>query len=216
MSWDKPNGPFYRIGYVLTQASGAPSASGQVSLWNQSGTLQVQTPLSGALNLGDPLKRLGFSFTDTVTAPVASGTAAVWANSGFVQVRTPQAQDIVIGTQLHTLPMTLSALSSGNSFRTQPGFACSVAAVDFVPGQTMGTSGSAIIQVGIQGNSCSGGVVTLLTGLMSAGARIAGTAITGANTIGTSGEITATVTSALSGAFGPGIGSLVFRLGPPA
>lgn len=42
--WDRPNQPIVRTALILTAASGAPTASGQVSLWNQSGTLQCRTP----------------------------------------------------------------------------------------------------------------------------------------------------------------------------
>ena len=213
--WDRTNGPIARTAVILTNSSGAPSYSGQVSLWSLSGALQLGTPLSGNLSLGDPMQRLGFRFTDTVTNPFVSGQAGIWRNSGFVQVRTPTAADIVIGTHTVSVPATLSALSSGNSFRYQPGFACQVQAVDFVPGQNMGTSGDASVQLGIGANSVSGGVLTLRTGLMSAGCRIAGTAITGNAAVGTSGEITLNVTSALSGAFGPGIGAFMLKLGPP-
>ena len=214
--WDRTNGPIVRTSFVIANSSGAPSASGQVSLWALSGAMQLSTPLSGSLNLGDPLTRLGLGFTDTVTTPFASGRGGIWENSGYVQVRTPTAADIVLGTQVISVTAALTAMASGNSFRVQPGFACQAQALDFVVGQAPGNSGNALIQLGVGASSVSGGALTFAYPSMSAGARIAGTAITGNAAIGTSGEFTFNVVSALSGAFGAGLGTFVLRVGPPA
>lgn len=148
---------------------------------------------------------------------ITSGAQGFFAMSGVLYQRTPGgAFSTVGGGELISVPVVLSTLVSGSvAARISPDFACRAIALDYQGVQSFGTSGSATFQLGIQGNSCSGGVVTVVTGNSAVGTRTAGTAVTGANSVGTSGEITVTMAANLSGVIGAGQGMLVIKLGPP-
>ena len=150
--------------------------------------------------------------------PILSGYVGLWNNSGTPQLRTYGGADVVPGNSIINVPVLLAQCASGNIIgRVQPGYACRVLAVDLQAVQAPTTSGrTGSFQVGVGSGSCSGGVVAATVTNMSLGARVAGTAITGANTVGTSGEITITVAAAASGAFAEGQGNFSIRLGPPA
>jgi hypothetical protein len=51
--YDRTNGPIARTGYIITTDTSAPSASGQVAIWNQSGTgLAITSPGATTTALG--------------------------------------------------------------------------------------------------------------------------------------------------------------------
>jgi hypothetical protein len=76
--WDKQNGPIVRTSYIVANSSGAPSASGQTSIWSLSGALQVTGPTGGVTTLGQSLHTV-----PVVMAALVSGSVAARFEPGF-------------------------------------------------------------------------------------------------------------------------------------
>jgi len=163
-----------------------------------------------------PIKRTALLATPQATNPLVSGDAGFWNQSGTPQFQTPGGLNVSLGAEWLTAPVLLAQCSSGTVVARVPyntnfalgGFHLSAT-------QSPGASGSATFQLGINGNSVSGGVITATANNLSGLSRITGTAITG-NAQSNSGEITVTVATAASGAFGGGQGNFYIKIVAPA
>lgn len=147
---------------------------------------------------------------------MTSGVVGMVSISGTLNIRTPAGNSLPAFAEVITVPVVLTSLLSGAvPVRISPDIASRMQSVDFQASQVPGASGSAVLQFGVGGTSASGGVVTLTANNTSGFARVQGTAFTGGNAVGASGEFTATVVSNLSGAFGGGQGAFYIKIGAP-
>lgn len=163
-----------------------------------------------------PIKRTAFLATSVASNPLVSGDAGFWNQSGNPMFQTPGGLNVSLGAEWLTAPILLAQCASGNVVARVPyDTNFSLGGFHFSATQSPGASGSATFQLGINGASVSGGVITATANNLSGLARITGTAITG-NAQSNSGEITVTVATALSGAFGGGQGNFYIKVGAPA